>query len=462
MPAYQNKPGFRTFKPGIAALITLIAALASSAFSQDYLGPRLDLETAVETAINANPKAKLSETQTRTAEAKIAEAKTGKLPFVQFSQSFTRSNNPVFVFGSLLEQGRFGEANFALNSLNHPDGLNNFRTAVDARVPLFDQRQTFARITQAKNTRSQADLESEAVRQQLRFDVVRGYFGVVLAKSMVSVYGDAVASAEANLKKTKDMVEVGFTTEADSLAADVELANILQQQLESESGLVMATAELNLTLGDQPDLERELSGNLRETYFPVEEQDELIRIALENRPDYKHAELDIENSRVRSKAVKDLRLPQVSAFGNFGYSSPYITNGSSDYTVGVSLSYTLFDPGRKARIAQSAEGESAAGFKKEILADQVRLEVIRAYQKYKTASAKIKVSIKSIARSEEVLRITQDRYKFALATFNDVLRAEAALVRSKHDLMLSRFEYYISYASVLLATGRLNDVSAFQ
>ena len=462
MPARQNIPALIPRFAHIVLRALIITALSSAAFGQDYLQPWLDLERAVDTALAANPKAKLSGSELKIAEAKVAEAKTARLPFVRFGQSFTRSNNPVFVFGSLLEQGRFKEANFALTTLNHPDALNNFRTAIDARVPIFDRGQAASRVAQASNSRERVDLRAESVRQQLRFDVIRGFYGVILAKSLVSVYREAVASAEANVKKTKDMNEVGMTTKADFLAADVELANTLQQKLEAESGYETANADLNLTLGDDPDLKRELRGDLTEIYFPIEERDELIRIALENRPDLKQAELEIAGSRLQSKSVRDERLPEVSAFGSFGYSSPYITNGSSDYTVGVSLSYTVFDPGRRARIEQSAEAESAAGFRKQILADRIRLEVIRAYQDHKTSRAKIQVSIKSIARAEEALRITQDRYRAALASFDEVLRAEAVLVRSKHDLAMSRYGYYISYAAVLLATGRLTDVRAFQ
>ena len=445
-----------------AAVILALAVFASTGFAQDSAAPRLDLDTAVETALASNPQTKLMDSQTRIADAKIAEAKTGKSPTLRFGQSFTRSNNPVFVFGSLLEQGRFAATNFALNSLNHPDGLNNFRTALEARVPIFDQRQTFSRVSQARNGREQVDLKTEQVRQQLRFEVVRTYYGVVLADSLVGIFDEAVASAEANLKKTKDLVDVGMTTKADSLSAEVELARTTQNKLEAESNLTTAKAELNLVMGDSPSIDRETTGILKETFFPIEDKEELIRIALENRPDLKQAQLEIENSKIRSRSIKDQKLPEVSAFGNYGYSSPYITNGSADYTVGVTLSYTVFDPGRKARLAQAVEGETAAGYQKDILADKIRLEVIRAFEKYKTARAKIQVSIKTIAQSEEALRIVQDRYRNALATFDEVLRAEAALVRSKHDLQMSRYEYYISYAAVQLATGRLTDVRAFE
>ena len=191
------------------------------------------------------------------------------------------------------------------------------------------------------------------------------------------------------------------------------------------------------------------------------DQDSLIRTAFANRPDYISAGLAIEKSRRQTKAVKDLSLPRIDAFGNFGYSSPYITNGSSDYTVGVSLTYTLFDAGRKARREQAAEAETLADAEKQVLSNKIVMEVVRAFQTFKTAQEKIKVSIKSIAQADESLRIIQDRYKFGLTTFNEVIRSESALVRAKHNLLNARYEYYVAYASVLLATGQLTDVKAF-
>jgi len=193
----------------------------------------------------------------------------------------------------------------------------------------------------------------------------------------------------------------------------------------------------------------------------LDDQDELIRTAFANRPDYLSSELAIKNSKRQTKAVKDLDLPRVDAFGNFGYSSPYIANGSTDYTVGVSLTYTLFDAGRKARTEQAVEAETLAESEKQVLASQISLSVVRAFRDHKTAKAKIQVSIKSITQAEESLRIVQDRYKFGLTTFNEVIRSESALVRAKHNLLTARYEYYVSYASLLLATGRLTDVRLF-
>ena len=436
---------------------------AAPIFAQSIVPPKLNLESAVEKVLENNPQTKMTEKGIKIAELKIDEAKLSKKPFVQFTSSVTGGNNPVFVFGSRLEQGRFGASNFAIDSLNHPNPIVNFRSVVTAQKSLYDQKQTASRITQAQIGKSQAELQAEFVRQQLRFNVIRTYYGTVLAKEMLKVSDMAINSAKENSKKAKDLFEVGMVTDADYLVAEVEVANTNQQKLEAESNLFTTKAALNILLGEKPELEREFTDDLTEKYFPMEERDELIRIALENRPEYQKAALAIQTNREQKKAViNKQKLPEVNAFGNFGYSSPYLANGSTDFTVGVSLTYTLFDAGKKNQLEQATESESIAELEKENLANQIRLEVIRAEQNFKTSRAKILVSVKSIDQANEALRIIYDRYKFGLMTFNELVRAENALVRAKSSLLIARYEYYTAYASVLLATGRLNDVRLFK
>ncbi len=456
-----NLKNNKTFRLLYSLTIFLVLILsASSTFAQL---PKLDLESAVEKTLENNPQTKMTEKGIKLAELKIDEAKLSKKPFVQFTSSATGGNNPVFVFGSRLEQGRFGASNFAIDALNSPNPIINFRSQISAQKSIYDQKQTLSRINQAQIGKSQAELQAEFVRQQLRFNVIRVYYGTVLAKEMVKVSQEAINSAKETSKKAKDLVEVGMRTDADYLAAEVEVANANQQKLEAESKVFTNNAILNITLGEKPEFEHEYTDELREKYFPIENRDELIRIALENRPEYQKADLAIKNSQEQKKAIiNKQKLPEINAFGNFGYSSPYLANGSTDFTVGVSLTYTIFDAGKKNRLEQTAETESLAELEKENLANQIRIEVIRAEQNFQTARGKILVSVKSIEQANEALRITYDRYQYGLITFSELARAENALVQAKSSLLMARYEYYIAYASVLLATGRLNDVRVFK
>ena len=118
-----------------AAEVTSSPSLPSTDPPAATEGKSLSLEQAVDLALRRNPLTQSAATGRKIANASAEEALAGRWPLLQFSETFTRSNNPVFVFGSLLEQGRFGPQNFAVDSLNNPDPLNNFRTAVNLKWP---------------------------------------------------------------------------------------------------------------------------------------------------------------------------------------------------------------------------------------------------------------------------------------------------------------------------------------
>ena len=145
------------------------------------------LRQAVDIALARNPMVRATSYGQEIADAQFKEARSGWLPQLQFSETFAWSNNPVFVFGSLLEQSRFGPQNFNISSLNNPDPLPNFRTQLTLRQSIFDQWQTGTRMAQAKIGQQQATLQKENVEQQIRFEVIRAYYGVLVARARKQV-----------------------------------------------------------------------------------------------------------------------------------------------------------------------------------------------------------------------------------------------------------------------------------
>ncbi len=131
----------------------------------------LTLTTAAEIALRHNPLLQATSSAGQIAAAQLSEARAGRWPLLQFSETFTNGNNPVFVFGSLLEQRRFGPQNFDISSLNNPDSLSNFRTALTLKVPIFDQLETGTRIAQARIVQEQADRLKELAEIATKYAV---------------------------------------------------------------------------------------------------------------------------------------------------------------------------------------------------------------------------------------------------------------------------------------------------
>jgi outer membrane protein TolC len=136
-------------------------------------------------------------------------------------------------------------------------------------------------------------------------------------------------------------------------------------------------------------------------------------------------------------------------------------NGSSDYTVGASLTFNLVDAGRNGRIAQARAANGMMVAEQENLLNQVRFEVVRARQQYLTARERTEVAERMIRQATEAVRIVQDRYREGLTTMTEVLRAQTTLSRARMMVLAARYDCYIGYAQLLLTTGRLTDVQPF-
>jgi outer membrane protein TolC len=423
-------------------------------------GP-LSLRQAVEIALGQSPASRSAAAGVELAQARLGEARASRLPLVQARETLTHGNNPVFVFGSLLEQGRFAEQNFALEALNDPDALTSFRTELSLRAPLFDQLQAGTRVAQARSGIEQAEHGRHLVEQRLRLEVIRTYYGVLVAEAQSQVAGEAVRTAEADVERTRQMVETGLRVESDLLAAEVQLAGLRQQQIQAAGEVVSACAALNTVLGLDAATPQRLDGALAELAFEVPGVEELIRKALERRPDYLAAQAASRSARQGVRGARGQYLPRLDGFAAYGWSGENPGSGSSDYTAGMSLTLGLFEPGRKARVDQARAQEAAAEAGAEALARQIQLEVVRARQQLVSARDRLAVALQAVGQAAEALRIVQDRYEEGLTTITEVLRAQTALLDARRGALEARYGATVGYAGVLVASGQLEDVEPF-
>lgn len=422
--------------------------------------PGLTLEQAAQMALSNNPIIDAANSGQSLAASQLAEARAARLPSVQFSESFTHSNNPVFVFGSLLEQGRFGPQNFAIDALNQPGSISNFRSSLNLRVPVFNRFQISSKIRQASLGAEAAELQRVASEQQLRFQVIQAYYGVLIAQARKQVADEAVSSSEADVKRIRDFYEQGTVVASELLSMQVQLADLRQQQIQAAGDLAAARAALNTVLGDTSGVDRQPSGQLEDRHFELPALDYLIQTALKGRPDYREAELASSIRDQDIRVAKGQYLPDLNLFANFGQSTRDLSGGSSDFAVGASLTFNIFDFGRTPRIDQAVAGRQAANAQKRRKADEVRLEVVRAYYYYQAAEERLKVVSEAVEQAAEAHRIAQDRHTVGLTTLTEVLRAQTASVRAKMNLLGARYDYYLGFAQTLLVTGQLQDLSA--
>ena len=282
--------------------------LGPSLWAQDSLS----LRDAVRLSLRENKAIAASTAGARASESRISQARGGKLPKVNYSESFARSDNPVFVFSSLLTQHQFAAENFAIGPLNRPEFLNNFQSELTVDQTLYDAGQARNAVKSAELAQKMAGEEDRRVQMEVISGTTLAYYGAALAAENLKAAEQAVRSAEADLKRADAVLAAGMSTDVDVLSIRVHLAAVTEQRINRTADLDVAKAALNDALGLTLDTPHTLTTPLAALDLPDLALDGLERSGSDSRPEARETHLATNLAQTQADNARSAMLPQVT------------------------------------------------------------------------------------------------------------------------------------------------------
>ena len=298
----------------------------------------------------------------------------------------------------------------------------------------------------------------EIASQQVRLDVSTYYYNLQSADQQVLIYQAAVTNAQSSLRDAQAQERAGVGTRFDTLRAQVQLANSVQNLTTSQANQQTARRQLAqyLSIAQTVDLSAadpvEIAGLWN---FSLEDS---IVLAFKNR-----AEL-VQYLTQRNIYEQNRRLalsnlgPQVGLFANYNLNDN-LTNsvrgiagrfGNSDnYSVGAQVSLLLFDGGQYRAAAQQAEANKAiaqVSFANE--RNLIRFDVENYFAQLQANLANIQLSSVAVAQSREELRLARLRFQAGVGTQTDVISAENDLTNAEGSRVSAILNYNKSLASL--------------
>jgi outer membrane protein TolC len=418
----------------------------------------MSLKDAVRLALAKNPSVTASTATEKAAESRIAEARGGSLPKVNYSESWGRSDNPVFVFSSLLTEHQFGEQNFQVGPLNRPDFLNNFQSQVTADQTLYDAGQTKRAVRSAELGKGFTREDGRRIRMEVIAGVIRCYYDALLSTEQLNAAGQAMRSATADLERAQSVRGAGMSTDVDVLSIRVHLASVREQQIRRTADLDVARAALNDAIGLALDTARPLTTGLTPLNLPAGLLADYERNALSERPEARQVKLATSLAENQAATARSSLLPQVGAHAAFEADRQrFYDRGGVNWLVSIGLRWNLFNGfSDKARIEESRFELSRSEAEQERAGSAIRLQVRRAYADLRAANQRIEVARASVAEAEESLRITQNRYEAGMSNVTDLLRTETALLEARTRHLSAIHDQRIAAAALELAAGTLS------
>jgi len=215
-------------------------------------------------------------------------------------------------------------------------------------------------------------------------------------------------------------------------------------------------------MGVPADTEFQPSQGLSEGALPQAALADLETRALASRPDLKQIAAQQTAQEKSVSIAKSAFGPKLNAFGGWETESATLSQvQGNNWVAGLELQLDLFQGGaRKAQLTRERALQERIAAAHQAAADQVHLEVRRAYYDFDSARQQVVVGQAAVGQAEESMRINQNRYDAGITTITDLLTIEEATRRTQTGYWEAVYRLRTSYANLELATGTLSASSA--
>ena len=441
------------------AAVSFYFPIFSSVAADQNIPPSepLTMAEAIQIAVNQNPHVKAANFQVKAVESNTIQARSGFYPQIDFSETFNRTTNPMWAFGTKLNQGSITQEDFDPARLNDPDAVNNFATAVSMSWSIYDGGRTKIGWEQAKQNLEVASLMLERTRQQVIAQTATVYVGFLLAQKNIAVIKQALETAQANLKMIESRYHNGFVVKSDVLRAMVRIADLKQQHLQAESRVEVAKAMLNASMGSPGDTPLNPVTPLAVGEQIKGEIADWIHTALSKRLDLEKLRHQEEMARKEIDKSRAGHFPDLRLVGNYEIDSEDFSDTADNYTIGAVVKVNLF-----SGYHITGKTEAAKSFLNRLQEIRKAMELgiqVQTREAFLTALSsweRIPVAHTAVDQAEEGLRIVKNRYKNGLITMVTLLDSEEARQQAHTNYFKALHDYKVARIELALASGTID------
>lgn len=414
------------------------------------------LREAVLTALENNNELKARSwiVKRNVSEKKVARGRL--FPKLSIEESFSRTSNPTYAFMSKLNQERFGASDFAIDALNDPDTVNNYRTVLSFEMPVFAKK-AYVALDIAEETVKASELDFERLRERVARDVFQAFINVVTAKEYLDVAHKALDDAEEHSRIANLRYEAGLGLYSDVLRAEVAVAEADKGIVETEKGLNISKRMLGLLLGADEAIDA------ADTDFPeivIADIDAYLETAKE-RHDLKAMETKYRNAKNAVRFAEADYFPTLGIGGSYeldDHDTPFGSEGKS-WQVLAFLKVDLFDGFKRGSERAKAGYQAEEAFEYlDGLRKRITFEVYDAFLSVEEAAKKYELMKTAVRSAEEGGRLVEKRYKNSLAPMVALLDSQVALDKARADKSAMHGRYLGTIAELEYASGRILDI----
>ena len=374
-------------------------------------------------------------------------------------------------------------AGLSLDTGDNPFAVaNQFQNSISLSQTVFDADK-FTSLSSLKHLRISLQNALDRQEQLVVNEVRQAFYQSLLLKEQVQVAMQSVERTRRTAREAAKLVAHGVAPKAQRLSAEVQLANLETQLIQTQTQAEAALANLKFILGIPVDQRVRLSGqldaDLSAPYLTVSETNAFEQAA-RMRPDLRQLEALRDIAKVSLMASRGSRLPTLDAVANFSYVGSVPSNRtfgrvdsddpftftqvvnrffSTAYwqpaiSVGFNLRWSLFEGfSRRGRIRHQRTQLNRADLTLRQATQGVKLEVGNALRSLQAAQSLILSQQKNVANAELSYSYAKTRLSEGVGTPLEERDASAQLDQSRINYLQAVYNFLVAQSTFETAAG---------
>lgn len=408
----------------------------------------LGLQEAIDLGIKSSKQLKISQSKIDEATAALQEAMERKLPNASASASYLRLNSANIDLKSSNNNGNAG---------SNPNVNQVFYGMVNLSMPIYSGGKIRYGIRSAELLKKAIELDAEINKDEIIQNTIEAFANLFKAGSQVRLIRENLASARQRVKDLTNLEKNGLLARNDLLKAELQASTVELNLLDAENNRDFANLNMNLMLGLPSETLLALDTAGIEKAYDTRVMDDFIRAAMQNRKDKAATELRRQSAQTGVLSAKAEALPSIQLTGGYiAADIPNLLTVTNAVNIGLGVSYNIASLWKnKSKVKQAESRVQQIQYNEELLDDRIRLQVSRDYLNVISNRKKVEVYAKALEQATENERIVKNKFNNSLATTQELLDADVALLQSKLSYTLAKADQFVAYNKLLQSSGIL-------
>jgi outer membrane protein TolC len=412
------------------------------------------LEQALDYALANNPDLQIAGERIGQAQAQLGEVLSAFYPQISARVGYDHSNNPAQVFSMIVAQRDF-TSNSILN-INNPGYRQNFRPEIIGKLSLFRGGQDYQNSLAAKLGIAAAEYERSTIRNALAEAVTGSFYAYFAAQEAQKVAKEQITAIASELGQTTQHYEGGTVLKSEVLTLQSKQAEAEAAEITAANAIEISKTNIANLLGLPASQAFSIVGADWDTPKQLATYDDLLDVAMSQRPEIKAAGSQVEMIRHKVKSEQGAYLPRADAYVSYGQNSqsPGFSSDRENVTAGVAVEMDLFSGFNTKQRVRSAElklKEAQDTERKTKL--QIEQEVKLAYLKLQEALSRLHVAESSVLAADEAFRLVNEERKAEIVTVTRYIESEVAKNKAQSNVIAAHYDALTADATLKKAIG---------